>query len=295
MNTAEKFVSIIAQNFNPQQGWLQEFTKGTVKRKDPSSWLSKSIIRKGKDGGVRNAGISSMASTCERYIAHSLFGVSSYKLDEGDAIDSTRYGKYANDEIDRILRGQPDWVVGNDGEVSNPKPWETHGAVTIKSPVYMKVDKTSRRSFFGVWDYLNTESNEIIELKVTPELPNEPFQRTMNQLALYICATGASGGWAIYLPVDFSTLDPSNPSTYSAFYISLEEAMEISEGIRERIEKTIWKMNWRGNEAMPFLSPAWFYYIVKSAPECDEEWCCSKSNRWHSKFIVNRDWSISKR
>lgn len=295
MNTVTSFVTAVKNNYNTSQPWLETRNR-FIPRRNPSSALSQSILRRGQHGGIRNAGISSMVDTCERRLAHAFMGVSSYKIEDTQSMNTNKFGSVLNEHIDSIIRKEEAWVVGNDAPVPNAKPWEMFGSVSVPAPRYQKADGTSRSSFFGVWDYFNTDSNEVLELKCIPEgLPEVPFEKGLRQLAIYICATGASGGWLLYMPANLDRLEPEDESTYRSFYLSAEEAQEISVDVREKVERVIWKMNWRGNNDMPYLSPSWFYYIVKSAPECSEPFCCETSSAWHTRFKVLSNWSVTPR
>lgn len=291
--TVSDFITIVTERYDRNQPWLAPSFQN-FKRKNPNSRLSQSIIRKSSSGSIRNAGLSSMTDLCEKKLAHSFFGISSYKLGADEIIHSAAYGIEFTRHIDSILAGHEDWVSGEE-KVGGNNAWNAKGSVTLRSNPYPKVDGTLRKTFWGCWDYYNQATDELLELKAVKVLPSKAKEKHLRQLALYIVATGFSGGWLLYLPADLSTLSLNDPSSFRAFYLSLEEAYEISKDIKAKVEKTIWKMSWKGNDEMPYLSPAWFYYIVRSAEGCDDEYCCGRASQWHQENAVNPDWSITPR
>lgn len=287
------FIYTITQEFNRAQPWLDEVEAFTPQKKD-AGWNNPTMKRRQyKGNGVRNAGISDIAKLCPRKMLHSMYGVSSFKLESGDGTFQNRYGVSLNTEIDRIFKDIPQVVVGNecpkkeDGSTGFP-----FGSSWVNSPrPFKKIDGVERKGFWGCWDFFLNDTREIIELKALPgELPDKPYDSHIRQTSLYVRNHyGAKGGWVLYLPADLSTLDAEDPTTFRAFYIRREEAIQTAKDVDRWVDRATELLT---EENINHGSPVWFYNKIRNIKPCEEEFCCGKSIAFHSKYRVVQDWSF---
>jgi hypothetical protein len=215
-------------------------------------------------------------------------------------IPDKKGGSFLNNEIDRIIGTDPFSYIFSGNEKGTPylnkKTGQTglakNGQVFLKTRrPYEQADGSKKYGFAGCYDFYDSSTNEIIELKSEwhTELPSEPYKKGYNQVCLYLLALPeVSGAWIIYLPSDLSLLDYNNPETYRAFYISRDEAADYWNNQGEGLITVL------DGLAKVGRNPENFYSLIDSLDGCSEEYCCPAADSFRQEVTVNPDWTFTR-
>lgn len=302
MNTPTDFINVVKSLYNKNQPWLHVPTV-ELRPDNPNgfAWGS-SVLRRGKTGqGIRVPGIESIAVSCQRKKVFSLYGVVGYKIPKGTTIPQSLTGNIFNDEIDAIMEHRNpfgNFVPGSRKISYTNKAGQTKtskaGMVFLNVPKFSMVDGQQKGFLTGSWDFMNSENNEMVELKSLPEgreVPTEPGEKAFRQVCSYLHAyKKATGCWIIYLPMDLDKLDPADSSTFAAFWVSRATAEdEYAVSIEPLLEDVIDKLKWVNGEVSTF------YRLVNHYEPCGLWECCGKASEFLAQVDILPNWTIQEK
>jgi hypothetical protein len=302
MNTPEDFINVISKLYDREQPWLHLPTAELRPSTSNGYQWGSSVLRRSQTGNaIRVPGIESIAVECQRKKVFSLYGVVGYKMPKGQTIPQSHAGSIFNSEIDAIMEQRNpfgNFVPGSRKITYLDKSGNTKsskaGMVFLRVPTFTMADGKTKNFLTGAWDFFNTSNDEMVELKSIPEgqtIPTEPGEKAFRQVCTYLHAfKKAKGCWIIYLPFDLSKLDPSDESTYAAFYISrftAEEQYEYS--IETLLNDVLYKMRWLDGDVETF------YRLVNHYPKCDHYECCERAEEFLSHVDIMPDWTIKEK
>jgi hypothetical protein len=305
MNTPTDFVNVVKSLYNKNQPWLR-VPVAELRPDNPNgfAWGS-SVLRRGKgqQGGqyLRVPGIESIAVECQRKKVFSLYGVVGYKMPKGTSIPQTFTGNIFNEEIDAIMEERNpfgNFVPGSRKISYTDKGGRTKtgraGTVFLHVPKFSMADGKTKSFLTGSWDFMNTDNNEMVELKSLPEgrdVPTEPGEKAYRQVCAYLHAyKKATGCWIIYLPMDLDKLDPRDSSTFAAFWISRSAAEdEYSTSIEPLMEDVIDKLKWVNGDVSTF------YRLINHYEPCDSWDCCGHASEFLTQVDILPDWTIQEK